>query len=203
MNQLISSIPKTLFALIVIVIGFGVIMASDPPRTVCDTQLEFFKEAQKAFLYTAKGGEGTGSKPMVGELYELCKSDNSPGGCVEYFAKLRKFVVDLRNIPNQCSAAIGEDDAVKIWMWKSLKLMTQIAWGDRAPASVTSKHGWFDSSDVALFCDLKNSAVRMFGNDVFSEWREAQMTNLPNPAQLSREQIWQKSIFSTSCDSYR
>jgi hypothetical protein len=68
---------------------------------------------------------------------------------------------------------------------------------------VTAKHSWFDASDVALFCDLKNSAIRMYGNEEFTAWREARMAEFPSADRLTRKDVWEKSIFSTSCDSYR
>lgn len=203
MDSLLTSLPKTVIAIAAIVLGFLLIIASDPPKTICDAQLELFMDSQKAFLYTAKGGIGLGSRAMATELHEMCKGDNSPGGCFEYFMKLKKLVVDLSNVPKQCAEVTGEDPAVQLWLWKSLTLMTQIAWGERAPASLSAKHAWFDASDLALYCDLKANAVRMYGNERFSAWREAQMQAFPQADRLTREQVWQKSIFSTNCDSYR
>ena len=203
MNHFFATLPKTVIAIAAIVAGFGLILVYDPPRTVCDSQMELFHESQKAFLYSAAGGTGFGKKPMVNELYEICKTSNSPGGCFELFDKLKKLSVDLRTIPTQCAQAAAGDTAVKEWVWKNLKLMTQISWGDRSPASNGGKHSWYDASDISLYCDLKENAVRLFGNESFSEWREAQMLGFPQAEKLTRDQVWQKSIFSTSCESFR
>ena len=186
-----------------ILIGFALMVMYDPPRTVCDAQLEIFRDSQKSFLYVRSTDGPITAPSRIHELYDLCKGDNSPGGCFEYFEGLKKFAVDLGNIPNECAEKAGAESEINTWLKKSMKLMAEIAWGERAPASYTDKHAWFDSSEVVLFCELKKSANRIYGIEVMDKWREELFTQLPEAEKLNREQIWQKSIMSTSCDAYR
>jgi hypothetical protein len=65
------------------------------------------------------------------------------------------------------------------------------------------RNGWFDASELTLYCDLKRHAVRIYGNEMFESWREETMKSMPEAAQMPREHQWQKSLLSTSCDLYR
>jgi hypothetical protein len=201
-DQFIQSLPKTVLALLAIVIGFLLIIYFNPPHTVCDAQLDLFRESQRTFLYAATE-KGFVRPPEIKHLYNTCQEDNSPGSCFEYFEKLKKLTTDLVNIPRECSATAAGETEISSWLWQSLKLMTQIAWGPKAPQSYLDKHSWFDASDVSLFCELKQNATRIFGEEKFAAWRETTMKELPQADKLSREQVWSKTILSTACDSYR
>ena len=199
MDQFLSSLPKTVLALGAITIGFFLIVMFNPPHSVCDSQLEIFREAQKIFIYK----QGKDRPPLAKSQFDLCLADNSPGSCFEFFQGLKKLSIDLRNIPSSCSASAAGETEVNTWLWQSLKLMVQVAWGPKAPSSYSEKHSWFDASDIALFCGLKKDAVRIFGEEQFATWREDVMKSLPQAESMQRDQIWHKSILSTSCEAYR
>ena len=186
MDQLLSSLPKTVIAIGAIIIGFILMRINDPPRTICDLQMELFRESQKKFLYT---GTDAGKPSVAQEAYGICKNDNSPGGCFEYFEKLKKLTVDLNNIPEQCATTAASDEKIQLWMQKSLTLMVEMAWGERAPASYMQKNGWFDGSEIALFCDLKRSTIRIFGDETYAEWREQILTSKPGPRAWSQPHV--------------
>jgi len=202
MNQLLASLPKTVVALGAIALGFLLIVLFDPPRTVCDSQMELFREAQKTFLYPSSQ-RNIQKPPLIKELHAICQHDNSPGGCFELFQSLKKLSVDLDNIPRQCSEKAAGEAEIQQWLPKSLKLMVQIAWGEKSPLTYAQRHAWFDASDVALYCDLRKNAIRIFGESWFAQWRESIMKELPQADRMPREQLWQKSIFSTACDAFR
>lgn len=198
MDQFLASLPRPVLAFAVLIGGFLLIVLFDPPQTVCDAQLKLFREAQQVFLYASK--DKNVEKPaLIKELIEICQHGNSAGSCFDLFQKLKKMTIDLENVPKQCSEAAAKEPQIQQWLWKSMKLMVEIAWGDRGVDFIGSKHSWFDSSDVALFCTLKDRAQRLYGKEAFEQWRESVLTNLPKTDRMTREQIWQKSIFSTSC----
>jgi hypothetical protein len=116
---------------------------------------------------------------------------------------LKKLDVDLRNVPGQCSEAAGADEAVHAWLFKTLALFSQVAWGDRGPASGQQKTAWFDLSDLALFCQLKQDAFRLYGPDAFNDWRNKQVGSLPGAQELADGQALAKSIFSINCEALR
>lgn len=204
MDRFIASLPPPVLAIIAIVAGFFVIVAYDPPKTVCDTQMEYFKEAQSDFVYGKQAEEGGTSKPALAkQMFEICKADNTPGGCLEYFSRLKKLSSDLENIPRQCADTVAKDEVVQALVFKSLKLMAQIAWGDRGPASALQRYGWFDASDMSIYCELNQSAQRLYGPEVYEEWRAGVVGSLPGADQMSPEQQFQKSLFSAGCSAFR
>lgn len=203
MDRFFASIPKPLLALGAIVIGFVVIVLSDPPKTVCDGQLELVRESQGDFLYFRKGA-GSATKPaLIGELITRCKADNSPGGCFELFQRLKKMQADLVSIPGNCSETALADGNIKGGLLGSIKLMSLIAWGEKGPTSILKRSGWLDASDVALFCDLKKTATRMMGPTEFENWRNGVVAGLPGADLLEGDQPFQRSLFATPCNEYR
>lgn len=204
MDQFLARIPKTTLALLAIVIGFVVIVLSDPPKTACGSQLELFQREQADFLYAGTTGSTSSLKrALAKQLFDECKSGNSPGGCFEFFVRLKKLNQDLDSVPRQCAETMAGDDTLKAWVLNSMKLMSQISWGDRGPASIARRNAWFDSSDLSLFCGLKKNASQMYGADKVDDWREGVLASLPEAEKLDREQLFQKSLFATPCEMYR
>ena len=113
LDQFIASLPKTVLALIVIVVGFVAIVAYDPPRTVCDSQVELFKQQQKDFLYGNDGTTGSKQAAFATPMYSRCQEANGPGGCFELFMRLKKMNQDLDLVPKQCAEAIASDDTIE------------------------------------------------------------------------------------------
>lgn len=199
----IESVPKAITAVVVLILGFAFIIYNDPPKTVCDSQLDLFKQNQKEFLYSRPGLNETSLGPLFPELYELCKADNSPGGCFEYFVRLKKFTQDLESVPLHCSQTVEKERILRTVMLSSMKLMTQITWGDRGPASQNRRNGWMDTSDLTLFCDLKKQAIRIYGKESIDEWQTKTLNGLPEVSKLDAEQALQRSLLSTPCGTYR
>ena len=198
MEELFRKAPKTLLALVAIVLGFGLIIGFNPPRTICDEQLDVFRESQKVFL-NASGKKV--SKSIATETFELCKSDNGPGGCFDFFQNMRGMVDGLERIPKNCAATVAGDGMVKGWLFKTMTLMTQIAWGDSTKGVYVSKKlGWMDASDFRLFCRAKTLATRFYGEEGIQTLRESVLATLPGADKMSREQKWSRSIFSSPCD---
>lgn len=199
----IGTVPKGILAVVILVLGFVFIVYNDPPKTVCDSQLELFKQNQKEFLYSRPGLNKTTQGPLFPEMYELCKTDNSPGGCFEFFVRLKKFNQDLDNIPRQCSETIQTEPVVRSVMLSSMRLMAEISWGDRGPASINRRNGWLDTSDLSLYCGLRKQADRVYGKESIGEWQDRTLNGLPGVESLEPDQALQKSLFATPCAAYR
>lgn len=198
MDELLRRAPKLLVAIGAIVLGYLMIIAFNPPRTVCDEQLDVFRQTQKAFLYSSSQKM---KRTVADELFELCKSSNEPGGCFDFFLNLRNMVDSLERMPKNCHSTVGEDDLVKKWLLKSLTLLAQIAWGEStAGVYISRKHSWLDASDFRLYCRLKTLSTKYYGDDSFQAFRESVMTDLPGADKMSREQRWSRSIFSSPCE---
>lgn len=202
MDQLLASLPKPLIAIVALVLGLLVIIRMNPPVTVCDSQLALFRDSQKNFLFPKGGGE-LQAPSRIDQVVRTCMNDNSPGGCFELFQGLKKMVVDMRNIPDQCIETAAEEPVIQKWVWTNLKLMVQSAWGEKPPASYLQKNGWFDASEITIYCDLKRAALRFYGQEKFAQWQEGMLTGMPKADKLTREQVWPRSILSVACDSFR
>lgn len=202
MDQLLNSIPRFLLVLGLIALGFFFIINQNPPKTVCDTQLEVFREIQAAFLY----GSSENGKPRPAqflELHQTCLNQNSPGGCYDFFEKLKKLAVDLGNISRECSVRVTDEEQVRNALFRSLKLMTQIAWGEREPKTMYAKYSWFDASEISIFCDVKKVTKRTLAPEDFLNWKNQIQNGLPGADQVEKETLDRKSLFSTPCDAYR
>lgn len=203
MDQIISSLPKAFVAIVVMVLALLFFRQVEPPKTICDAQLEIFRDSQKKFLFDRVKVSDSKMPSLAKKMFDDCSDHNGPGGCFEYFEMLKKMVVDLDNIPEQCREAASEVAEIDAWVWKSLKLMVQMAWGARAPASYFQRNGWFDSSELSLFCGMRKQAIRIYGREKYSVWQESMLQSMPQANTLTREQIWPRSILSTPCDVYR
>lgn len=203
MDQILASVPKAIIAIVCLVVALLVIRQIEPPRTVCDAQMEVFRDSQKRFLYAKPSANDYRRMRDVKQMFEECSGHNSPGGCFEYFQYLKKVLADLDDIPSQCAETASSEAVINEWVWKSLTLMVQMAWGDRAPASYVQRNGWFDTSELTLFCSTRKQAIRIFGQSRYSEWQEGMLKNMPNSEILTRDQVWQRSILSTPCDVFR
>ena len=203
MDQFLASLPKTVIALSAMVLALFLFRQISPPVTICQAQMDLFRDSQKNFLYAPKITNGLERIARIDQVIKSCKVDNSPGGCFELFVGLKKVSVDMHNIPEQCAEEAGEEKEIKGNIWKTLKLMVQMAWGERAPASHMQKNGWYDTSEISLYCELRRHAIRFYGKDEFNRWQEEMLKGMPKSENLTREQVWPRSILSTPCDLYR
>lgn len=200
MEQFLASLPTRVLAIGAIILGFLFFLLNDPPKTVCDVQLDIFQKEQDRFLYPSASGV---QKPEIDKAFEVCRQGAGPGDCFDLFRKLKKLALDVENIPRQCTGAASGRSEVKKGIWGSLKLMVMLAWGERPPLTYVQRQGWLDTSDVALFCRLKHQAVEIFGREAWIGFREAVVKDLPGAATLPKEQVWQRSLLSTACENFR
>lgn len=202
MGGFLNSLPKTILAVLALLVGFIFIVLNDPPKSICSVQLENFKEAQKRFLYSDTVNN-VRRPALIEQLLITCRTSNSPGGCNELFLKLRTLSKDLSSVPSQCSSTIGGESEVTNYLWKSYRLIVELAWGAKPPMGYESRFSWLDSSDLALFCDLKKNISTIYGEDRHRRFQEEMFSSLPGVVGLTRDQIWQRTILSTRCESVK
>lgn len=78
-------------------------------------------------------------------------------------------------------------------------MMVRLAWGAKAPATHYEKNNWLDSFHLDTFCNFKTWYTNAKGKEAWEGLREDLLAQLPGSDGLTREQIWQRSILSTSC----
>ncbi len=100
--------------------------------------------------------------------------------------------------------------------------MVQLAWGEKPPTKPEERFRWLEPADRALFCELRDSFVKIYGSDEFEQYRRAIMSQLPGEAPifaegkcanceirktvaqtLTPDEFWKLSLFSTPCQAYR
>ena len=209
MGRYLDMIPKTLLAFLAIVGGIGFIILQDPPRTLCQSQVEVINKSEEKFLFEnvkrkrLLAGKKEGALSTKYErLRDQCDDTNDPGGCYELFQELKKFLHDLDSLTAECSTALADTKVYSLALSQSLEKMVRIAWGSAPPASYTVKFGWLDKADLTLFFRLKDRYVTFYGDEGWSKFRERIMQSLPGAKDLSRNQIWDLSIFSENCARY-
>ncbi|MGE3757398.1 MAG: hypothetical protein AB7H97_06565 [Pseudobdellovibrionaceae bacterium] len=203
MDNLLRKIPKLFLVLGVLALGLGLFIFMNPFHTVCDSQIEFFRQSQAGRLYPLQKKTGIRS-PSIGKFLENCKLANSPGGCLEYFITLRKLLHDINAVPSQCVKTIADLPEVKSAYLGGLGLIVRLAWGEEPP-DMFAKTAWLETPDLALFCGLQNLAFRTMEQEEWANLRGSAMQKLPGIQQFkgNSEEVWQRSHFSLRCESYQ
>ncbi|MEI7972827.1 MAG: hypothetical protein WCH11_00510 [Bdellovibrio sp.] len=217
----LENLPRWFTVSSVLVGGILLIFALKKPHSICKTQMEAFQESQRGNLYPKKVGKTT-VPGLLNRTQEACQLGASAGACFEFFAVLRRTLKDLRNFPDHCGSEILKQPEIHKALSQGVELMVRFAWGESPPKDVASKFSWLESTDLALFCAIRDQWVRLEGKDSWDQLREFISTKLPSepprfesgvcsncqsrpPAltKLGREEVWRLSIFSIRCDQYR
>lgn len=217
----LENIPR--WFLVPFVLGGGILLIFllQEPHSICHTQMEAFREAQQGNLYPKKIGKTT-APALLNRTLEACQLGASAGACFEFFAVLRRTLKDLRNFPDQCGAETLKQPEIHKALSQGVELLVRFAWGESPPKDLASKFSWLESTDLALFCGIRDQWVRLDGKDSWDQLRELISAKLPSEpprfengvcsncesrppalAKLGREEVWRLSIFSIRCDQYR
>ncbi|MBX3021469.1 MAG: hypothetical protein KF799_07290 [Bdellovibrionales bacterium] len=201
MDRWLAQFSKNTIAFVAIVGGILFIVLTSPPHSVCDSQIEVIKEAQKAFLYTDPKSKLVKTTKYQ-TLRDRCKATNNPGGCYELFQNMKVLLQDLSAVPSECGSAVGGVTEVNRALWETAELLVRLAWGEKPPASYHQKFGWLDAADINLFCKLKARITYLYGEPAWNSFREKMMAELPGARDLNRNQVWEMILFSENCARY-
>lgn len=202
MDRLFQILPQWAVVLIILALGIVFFYITMPPHTVCDSQIEIFQSSQTPFLYLDPK-KTYASTTAFQKSTENCKLGNSHGACRELFDGLRKMVQDIKVIPSECYAQVSDIDQITSAVWGSLGLFTQLAWGERAPASSFERMGWFDSFHLHTYCQLKRLGIELYGESSWNDFANKALEQLPQASQVGRNEAWARSILSINCAQYR
>ncbi|MCB0385227.1 MAG: hypothetical protein KDD43_07525 [Bdellovibrionales bacterium] len=202
LDRFLANLPKNILATLLIGGGIFLIILLNPPHTVCDSQMDLFRESQKGFVFLDPK-----DKTIETTDYELltrqCKVSNSPGGCYELFARLKALVRDLESVPKECKGKAGSDNRVRKTLWESMDLLVRLAWGEKPPTSYYEKFGWLEPPDLLLYCNLKRTTVAIYGKPAWEQFREGLFKSLPGITGLQRTVAWEHMLLSINCDKYQ
>lgn len=201
MIEWLQNLPKTMFVTIVIGAGILFIILMNPPRTVCDSQVQTFM-ASNADLLSSTPNKMTQKESRYKRLYDTCKGTNSPGGCLELFLSVRQLIKDTHTVDSKCFGAVKGQQAFNDAIWMTADLMAIMAWGSRPPLSPELKNGWLDVADLNLFCELKNTAINFYSQDTWNGFVEKYFKSLPGAESLDRNTAWSRMLFSANCNAF-
>lgn len=203
LDRWLSTLSRGTIAIIAIGGGILFIIFSNPPRTVCHSQIEFLQEQQKAFLFPETDEATLAKTPGFVKMFEYCERGGGPGACYELFQKMRTLSQDLVAVPDECAARAAKLSEVEEALKKTIHLMVKAAWGVKPPESYMDKFGWLDVADVSLFCGLKNQIIRLYGESTWDAYRERLFHELPGAKDLPRKTAWEKLLLSEDCRRYQ
>lgn len=201
MGRLLQMIPKNLLAFLAIVGGIGFIILSNPPHTLCDSQIEVINQSQHLFLFPDPNHKQIKTTEYE-KLRDHCKLTNNPGGCYELFHAMKALLHDLGTLTNECGPVVGSINEYKRALTETSELMVRLAWGEKAPSAPNAKFGWLDTADISFFCQLKDRYTRFYGDQAWENFRERMMRELPGAKDLPRNQVWDLILFSENCAHY-
>jgi hypothetical protein len=217
----LQNLPRAFIVAVVLIGGVFSLFLIRKPHSVCDSQLDLFAESQKGRVYSTVVN-GSRRPPLLPKLIDNCKTGNSPGACYELFSAMRSVLRDTQNIPSDCTNEVSEHNEIKSVLLQTADLMARIAWGEAPPMGGASRFNWFEASDLALFCSIRDQVTRLYGQEMWESFRLATHKKLPGePPEIKdgacvncenrktaeqvmpSEEIWAKSIFSLRCEQYR
>ncbi|MCB0356462.1 MAG: hypothetical protein KDD40_05615 [Bdellovibrionales bacterium] len=201
LDNFIAKFPRGLVAFVVISIGILFIVLNDPPKTLCDAEVEIFKKDHRHFL--APNAKSTQKLSQFTIQKETCKRANGPGGCYELFTQIRKIIDSIEGAPNDCRKSIGEIPLVKSALWQTARLFVHLAWGGQPPSSAYEKVGWLDYSDIHLFCRLQDRMKEIYGANSWGSLQEEMFSQLPGVTGLQRDKAWSLMLMSVKCNQYQ
>lgn len=201
MQQILSLFPKGFLAFIVILGGIFFIILTDPPKSICEAQIEVFKNAQARFLFKDPNSK-VEKTTQFERLFEHCKITNKPGGCLELFQLTKRMLDDLSAVPRECRDDVASLSEVKKVITYISELLVRLAWGSAPPQTYAQKFGWLDVADMSLFCQLKGRYELYFGNEAWASLREKLLKDLPEAGNMARASVWDLSILSENCSRY-
>ena len=217
---MLNQLPRPLLIFLVLAAGIAGIFLFQAPHSVCSSQLEILKQSQSGKLFP-RVTKNAQRSPLYARLVENCKTGNSPGACYELFSLLRKLNQDLLGSPSECLIPFGEVPEIQKALKEGVQLMIQLAWGEKPPEAGLAKFNWMETSDLVLYCRLKDMNLKIYGEQTWQALRVATYKKLPGEAQifqdgmctnceriknasqvLSEEEIWVRSLFSLRCEQF-
>lgn len=205
MNHLLSRLSKPALVALSLIGGLLFIIVLNPPHDLCSTQLETFKEEMEHYLFINKTKQKKNKEKLKSGFqkdFDYCQSSNNIGGCYEFFFNLRNTLRSFDAVSNECKPSIVQLREVKETLWETAELMVKIAWGGKPPKGIYDKYSWMDTSDMSLFCHIKQLIQDLYPDKEWGTFFEQMRKELPGANQLSRKRTWELMILSDNCAQF-
>lgn len=198
----IYKLPRPLLATILVGGGVLLIILKEPPYTFCDSQIEQFQKLQKGILYGNPADIHT-EKSILTRKWILCRKENAPGACYEYFSYLRRLLRDLLVLSQECADLVYAKEEVQKALSSALALITALAWREEVLTGQLSKFNWLSRSDMYLFCDIKRKYLNNYGEQAYLKLEADILKLLPLQQEVSPKFLIKKTILSEPCIKYK
>ncbi len=201
MVQWLLSLPKTLLVILSLTVAIIVIVAQDPPHTLCRTQVNNFKSRQKGKIYKDPEIKHR-KKALIKILVEHCKKGNSPGNCYGLFSKTKELIHDFQVVSASCRSELSSLTEVRATLFQIYNLMIRLAWGAEPVKNHYNKLSWFSVADISLFCSLKEVILTFYGKDALFQMEQKTLKRLPGAKKMNPTAIFELSLVSQNCSIY-
>lgn len=193
----IQRLPNLLLGFFVILAVLGVMYYNDPPKTLCDIQMqEVNKRLGSGFFQNDSRGGGFESGVMT--AFNHCLESNSPGGCHDMFKRFDYLEGIVKTVPTECGGH-SSTSQIRGFLAKALRLFGKIAWGEKPPINKYNKTSWLDTADLGLFCRLKRQYQRLYGYQAWKNFVQGFAPTLPEAKDLERKKIFELCIYTYPC----
>lgn len=201
LDDLIRSLPRGLFAAIVIGLGIFLIIAFNPMHTPCVSQNKIFVEGLTPVYFTNPNPKFNNRKPpsLYSKHKDKCLKGTSLGACQSWFRTLDRLDKALVKAPSECVFDAASLPEVKSVLAEAPEIMVRLAWGAAPPKSSYYRAGWLDSYHRSRFCQFKEWYQDVNGMEAWKALQEKLMGALPGSENLSRQEVWERSLLSISC----
>lgn len=183
---------KPLVIFVVLVAGVLFIVLSDPPKSLCDTQIESFRDHEVGNIFPGKG-KRLARSPRFNQSYDRCMATNNSGGCSEFFMSVEKFLNNTNVIGADCLVSFSEAEDVKKVFTEGYRLMNQLAWRSRTESTIGGdpRVGWLTYSFLNTYCHLRDRYQLFYsdeGVDSLNEIVIADLSKLSSDESQSKPQ---------------
>lgn len=221
MEKFLTTLPKPVLIVGILFFAIILIFVLKPPHNLCDTSVETFRESLTGLVYPRKD-KVRSIPPKILRAQEQCEQGVTTGACFDYFSILKTVTKQIAKTPKECTPNLYEISEIKKLLNVGLEKMVLMAWGEQPPEPGIARFGWFQESEIALFCRLRDTLTKALDEEEFATFRKKIFSKLPGslpiqgkdpsvPAEpgvlantkFTEEEIWARSLFSVRCENYQ
>lgn len=230
LDETLQQIPKPLLVFLILAISIVFFVVNDPLRDECEIQSILFEKNTTGFLSAVKLSSNKIQFPQFNYWRDRCRDGNSIGACEDFLNGLKGLVTELRSFKDKCQIKYSETkEDFKVQLNQALQIVALVAWGDKPPKSIQERLGWLTESNLKTFCGLRKAYLNVAGEEAYTALREKVYRQYPdvwsdtvplenrtsdnrplayktqaNPGgSLTKEQVYERSLFSIRCDLYQ
>ena len=197
----IYSLPKKFLVPLLLAGGIAFVILQNPPKGICDVQLEAYRENNKVFLFPqSKGSSGKKKISVYQTSLEECRQNNSPGGCYSLFSSVHRLIQSFNSVDSKCHTQIAQIKEVRTALFSLYSLFIEISWSGGPQHELSNPLAWLSANDVSVFCKIKNQIYYFYGEPGLSQLEQKTFQSIA--PDHSEEEIRKFSVLSENCSQY-